>query len=219
MSAYGSIATPTPKEQLTARSYAMPNGLCVTTHPVHGSDTDSAIIDYFWKVFNQELAEGKTYPQEGPLTRDEFAAYFFNSVTIVGVLHEKEASAAQFPTLKEAMGGRSIEEAIAGCYYIKPNYPGRSSHNCNAGFLVPPVQRGKKIGGALAESFLYYAPALGYRSSVFNLVFENNVASLRLWDKLGFQRVGLIPKAGRLRTGPNGAEEYVDAVVVYKSFV
>ncbi len=47
----------------------------------------------------------------------------------------------------------------------------------------------------------------------------DNVASLRLWDKLGFQRVGLIPKAGLLKTGPNGAEEYVDAVVVYKSFV
>lgn len=51
------------------------------------------------------------------------------------------------------------------------------------------------------------------------MLMTDNVASLRLWDKLGFQRVGLIPKAGRLRTGPNGAEEYVDAVVVYKSFV
>lgn len=48
--------------------------------------------------------------------------------------------------------------------------------NCNAGFLVPPVQRGKKIGGALAESFLHYAPRLGYRSSVFNLVFESEPA-------------------------------------------
>jgi RimJ/RimL family protein N-acetyltransferase len=46
----------------------------------------------------------------------------------------------------------------------------------------------------------------------------DNVASLRLWDKLGFQRAGVIPKAGRLRTGPNGEEEYVDAVVVYKNF-
>jgi RimJ/RimL family protein N-acetyltransferase len=186
---------------------------------VYGQGSDPAIVDYFWKVFDAELAEGKTYPQAGPMTRDEFAAYFFNSVTIVGVLHDSEVDAAQFPTIQDAMGGRSIEEALAGCYYIKPNYPGRSSHNCNAGFLVPPVQRGKKIGGALAESFLYYAPALGYRSSVFNLVYENNVASLRLWDKLGFQRVGLIPKAGLLKTGPNGAEEYVDAVVVYKSFV
>lgn len=56
MSAYGAIATPTPKEALTARAYPMSNGLCVTTHPVYGSDTDPAIVDYFWRVFNDELA-------------------------------------------------------------------------------------------------------------------------------------------------------------------
>jgi len=47
----------------------------------------------------------------------------------------------------------------------------------------------------------------------------DNAASDRIWDKLGFQRIGLIPGAGRLKSGPNGDEEYVDAVVVYKSFV
>lgn len=45
--------------------------------------------------------------------------------------------------------------------------------NCNAGFLVPPIQRGKKIGGALAKSFVEYAPRLGYRASVFNLVYDS----------------------------------------------
>jgi hypothetical protein len=50
------------------------------------------------------------------MTRDEFAAYFFNSVTIV--LHDSEVDAAQFPTIQDAMGGRSIEEALAGCYYM-----------------------------------------------------------------------------------------------------
>lgn len=114
----------------------------------------------------------------------------------------------------------------------KPNYPGRSSHNCNAGFLVPPIQRGKKIGFALAQSYLIYAPKLGYRGSVFNLVFKSecqtaqsfahtpdNVASLRMWDKLGFTRAGVVPNAGRLKSGPNGEEEYVDAFMIYKSFV
>ncbi len=64
------------------------------------------------------MAEGKSYPQAGPMTRDEFAAYFFNSVTIVGVLHDSVVDAAQFSTIQDAMGGRSIEEAIAGCYYM-----------------------------------------------------------------------------------------------------
>jgi L-amino acid N-acyltransferase YncA len=47
----------------------------------------------------------------------------------------------------------------------------------------------------------------------------DNTASLKIWDQLGFSRVGLIPDAGRLKTGPGGEEEYVDAVVVWKSFV
>lgn len=41
------------------------------------------------------------------------------------------------------------------------------------------------------------APHLGYKASVFNLVFANNVASIRIWEKLGFQRAGIIPKAAR----------------------
>jgi L-amino acid N-acyltransferase YncA len=48
---------------------------------------------------------------------------------------------------------------------------------------------------------------------------SDNAASLKLWDTLGFQRVGLIPQAGRLRTADGSGEEYVDAVVVHKSFV
>jgi hypothetical protein len=41
-----------------------------------------------------------------------------------------------------------------------------------------------------------------------------------MWEKLGFTIVGRIPGAGRLRKadGTDG-EEYVDAYVVYKSFV
>lgn len=135
MSAYGAIATPKPTEQLSAQSYSLPNGLCVTTHPVYGSDTDPKLIDYFHGIFNDELAggysshfcgiqladtlsEGKTYPQQGPLTREEFANYFFGSVTIIGVLHDSTPDVTSVSTLEEAIAGRTLEEAIAGCYYM-----------------------------------------------------------------------------------------------------
>lgn len=39
-------------------------------------------------------------------------------MTIVGVLHDAEVDAAKFSSLEDAMGGRSVEEAIAGCYYM-----------------------------------------------------------------------------------------------------
>lgn len=94
--------------------------------------------------------------------------------------------------------------------------------------------KGRKIGKALASAYIEYAPKLGYRASVFNLVYKSeyriitptsplirtaNVASLAIWKSLGFQQVGCIPNAGRLKSGPNGEEQYVDAYVIHKSFV
>lgn len=38
-----------------------------------------------------------------------------------------------------------------GSFYVKPNYPGRSSHVCNAGFLVAEAARGKGVGRAMGE--------------------------------------------------------------------
>lgn len=102
---------------------------------------------------------------------------------------------------------------------------------------MPPSQRGGGYGRVLAQSYLHYAPKLGYKASVFNLVYVNNVASVRfvvlsisvhplqlialtqrLWEKLNFTKAGLIPKAGRLRRSDGPGEEYVDAWVFYKSF-
>ena len=42
--------------------------------------------------------------------------------------------------------------------------------------------------------------------------------SSRLWETLGFTKAGLIPNAGRLKK-EGGGEEYVDALVFYKSFM
>jgi hypothetical protein len=110
-------------------------------------------------------------------------------------------------------------DSYAFAYYIKPNYPGRSSHLCNGGFMVPSPSRGLGLGRIAARSFLFYAPACGYRGSIFNLVYANNVASMKLWERLGFQNVGRIPEAGRLKKkGGSGEEEYDDAWVVYGDF-
>ena len=54
---------------------------------------------------------------------------------------------------------------------------------------------------------------------MFNLVYVNNLASVAIWERLGFKRVGLIPAAGRLRKADGSGEEYVDAAVYWRSFV
>ena len=57
-------------------------------------------------------------------------------------------------------------------------------------------------------------PYQGYTYSVFNLVYETNVASCRIWDALGFKRIGRIPACGNLRSSP---DELVEAIVYGRS--
>lgn len=52
------------------------------------------------------------------------------------------------------------ETVTLGTNYIKPNYPGRSSHICNAGFLVHESARGRGIGRVLGELYIELAPML-----------------------------------------------------------
>lgn len=83
-----------------------------------------------------------------------------------------------------------------------------------------------RLGSLLGGTFEWYARGLGFRGSVFNLVYADNPASVRIWDRLGFQRVGTVPGAGRrvrkIQDGNGRVTEevyYVDAHVVFKSFV
>lgn len=45
---------------------------------------------------------------------------------------------------------------------------------------------------------------------MFNLVYESNVASCRIWDALGFKRIGKVPGGGRLLSNPG---QYVDGII------
>ncbi|QRV98146.1 GNAT family acetyltransferase [Ceratobasidium sp. AG-Ba] len=167
--------------------------------------------------FEQELEAGQTYPQEGPMDRAAFEGYFFAADVFVGMaVPDDEVATLVHESIEDVRGTRSWDESVVGSYYVKPNYPGRSSHICNAGFVVRPRFRRLGVGRILGQSYVKNAPLLGYKASVFNLVYANNAGSLAIWDRLGFTRAGLIPKAGRLKTAEG--EAYFDAVVVYKSF-
>lgn len=50
----------------------------------------------------------------------------------------------------------------------------------------------------------------GYTYSVFNLVYESNVASCRIWDALGFKRIGRVKGCGNLKSYP---DQLIDAII------
>jgi len=238
MSAYGAIPRPSALDTLLASTIweCTPTRLHEATAPswltIHHLTLAAAkalpgLIEHLNSVFALEIEAGITYPQETMEGDGAFEAYFFAGDVFVGIVGggppgtaaSAAAKGVKVMSIEESQNGRSWKDCVAGFYYIKPNYPGRSSHICNGGFIVSPNYRGCGFGIILGKSYLHYAPKLGYRASVFNLVFVNNTASVRLWQHLGFEKIGLIPKAGRLKRTDGPGEEYVDAWIIYKSFV
>ena len=87
--------------------------------------------------------------------------------------------------------------------------------------------RGNGIGKTMGRSFLPLSRDLGYSASFFNLVFVSNTVRLelflglrrfyfislsdRMWEKLGYKVLGIIPKVARLK----GVEGLVDAKQYY----
>lgn len=182
------------------------DGTAATIYPVASASALSpSLLAFLARTFNDELERGQTYPLEGPVDDDAFVAYWFAAFAAVILAGDVELSDER----------NDWETVCLGSFYVKPNYPGRCDHICNAGFLTTFGSRGRGVGRALAKIYLQWAPQLGYTYSVFNLVFVTNVASLHIWDSLGFDRIGLVPRAGRLK----GYAEKVDAVMFGKDLV
>lgn len=51
---------------------------------------------------------------------------------------------------------------------------------------------------------------------MFNLVYETNVASIRIWEQLGFERIGRVKGCGQLRSYPG---RLIDAIVFGRDLV
>ncbi len=99
---------------------------------------------------------------------------------------------------------------ILGTYYIKTNRAGPGRHVCNCGYMVSSKARGKGLATSMCEHSQEIAIKLGYKAMQFNLVATSNDGAVRLWNKLGFDTVGRLPKAFS-----HPSKGYVDALVMY----
>lgn len=149
-------------------------------------------------LMNLVIREGRSWPFEEDFTSlDDYRAYFLSHTAFVVRAVDNGMDAQQ--------RNSSSAGEILGCFYIKPNFPGRCSHVCNGGFITAPRFRGLGVARLMGNVFLRAARDLGYKSSYFNLVFKSNVGSVKLWESLGFERVTVLEKAARLE----GLEEGV----------
>jgi len=132
-------------------------------------DTDlKEMID----IWNEIVREGNAFPQIEELNV-ESAELFFENQSFTGVAAD--------------------QDSVAGLYILHPNNIGRCAHIANASYAVKSGLRGEKIGEKLVLHSMEKAKELGFRVLQFNAVVVTNTIALRLYKKLGFTQLGVIP--------------------------
>ncbi len=148
-------------------------------------------FDGIWEIIKVVLRQGDTYPHSPTTNREEAFEYWMTTSTAAFIALDKGE--------------------ILGTYYLRPNQPDLGSHVCNGGYMVKPGARNRGIGTAMGKHSIAEAKRLGFKSMQFNLIVATNESSIRLWNKLGFDLVGTLPKAFNHKDFG-----FVDAFVMYK---
>ena len=117
------------------------------------SDVPPSLLLYLCAQLNLEIEKGDTYPMNITMPVEQFGKYWFQNFGAVMLLGEVS-------DVRELEGRVDWEKACLGSFYVKPNYPGRSSHVCNGGFLVTDAARNRGVGRLMGEGYLEWAPKL-----------------------------------------------------------
>ena len=128
------------------------------------------LLSYLCQQLNLEIEKGDTYPMISPMAESSFGTYWFPNFGAVMILGEIGVKGYVQEVWRMEKQGVKWEECALGSFYVKPNYPGRSSHVCNGGFLVTEAARNKGVGRLMGEGYLEWAPRLVCISSPFSVL-------------------------------------------------
>ena len=156
--------------------------------PAKDSDRDA-----IWKIFQEVVAAGDTYPFDPQMSREDAQAYWFQSGAHTYVAEQ--------------------DRHLLGTYILRPNQSGGGAHVANAAFMVPANARGQGIGRAMGEHCLKEARRLGFHAMQFNFVVSTNESAVKLWQDLGMKIAGTLPGAFH-----HPQKGYVDVYVMFQPF-
>jgi len=137
-------------------------------------------LESMTEIWNGIVDEANAFPQTERLTKMQAEAFF----------------ASQSYT-----GAYADGDEVLGLYILHPNNVGRCGHIANASFAVKKTARGRGTGEKLVLDCIKKGKELGFRILQFNAVVCTNTAAIRLYERLGFTRLGRIPKGFRLNDG------------------
>jgi len=98
-------------------------------------------------------------------------------------------------------------DEIIGTYYLTANQMGGGAHVANCGSDAS----GRGVARAMCEHALATAREAGYRAMQFNFVVSTNTRAIALWESMGFDIVGRLPRAFE-----HPREGFVDAFIMYQ---
>lgn len=142
------------------------------------------------QIWNEVVEEGTSFPQMDTLDEAE-AEIFFSGQSFTGVAKLEADTGTETDPVSE----------IVGLYILHPNNVGRCGHIANSSYAVKSGVRGLHIGEKLVVHSLEKAKELGYGILQFNAVVKTNERALRLYEKLGFQKLGVIPGGFLMKDG------------------
>lgn len=148
-------------------------------------------FDEIWPIFHEVVSAGDTYAYPPDTSQQDALKIWIDTPRKTFVIEENNK--------------------ILGTYYIKTNQNGPGNHVCNCGYMVSSSARGKGIATTMCEHSQDIAQELGYKAMQFNFVATTNEGAVRLWEKLGFETVGRLPKSFN-----HPEKGLVDALVMYK---
>ena len=139
-------------------------------------------IDEAIAIWNRVVKDGQAFPQLEEL--DEQSGHdFFSGQSFTGLAADADSG------------------DILGLYILHPNNVGRCGHICNCSYAVAAHARGKGIGERLVRHSMQKGREMGFGILQFNAVVADNHAALKLYEKLGFVKLGLIPGGFRSLDG------------------
>ena len=131
-----------------------------------------------WPFWREIVEAGETYAYPLGASSEQARAWWFDGSHVV-VWDE----------------GGDEGGTVLGTAKMGPNRPGRGSHVGTASFMVDPAARGRGVGRRLGEHVVQWHREQGFAAIQFNAVVETNLAAVRLWQDLGFEVVGTVPRA------------------------
>ena len=147
--------------------------------------------DAIWRILRPTIMAGETYALPSDLSEADAIAYWMGP--------DRETFVAEEDGL------------ILGTYYLRPNQLGGGAHVANCGYMTAAEATGRGVARRMCEHSLQQARDRGFRAMQFNFVVAANERAIRLWQSLGFETVGRLPRAFlHPRSG------YTDALVMFR---